>query len=98
MMRVYVFFLLMFVAVASGAQQYVIVLGTAQDGGYPHAGCRKECCQQAWSDARLSRYVVSLALVDSSEKKWWLFEATPDIAHQLELFNRITKGAYNYLP
>lgn len=28
-------------------QPYIIVLGVAQDGGYPHMGCTKDCCQAA---------------------------------------------------
>ena len=27
---------------------YAVVLGTTQDGGYPHAGCEKMCCKEAW--------------------------------------------------
>jgi pyrroloquinoline quinone biosynthesis protein B len=42
--------------------------------------------------------VTSLALVDPSTKKWWLFEATPDIKEQLHLFQQITKEAYSFLP
>ena len=26
----------------------VVVLGTAQDAGYPQAGCNKQCCAPAW--------------------------------------------------
>lgn len=25
---------------------FIIVLGTAQDGGYPHIGCDRTCCQK----------------------------------------------------
>ncbi|MDD7914871.1 hypothetical protein [Polaribacter ponticola] len=25
-------------------KQYITVLGTAQDGGYPHIGCQRTCC------------------------------------------------------
>ncbi len=77
---------------------YIQVLGIAQDGGYPHMGCEKNCCAPAWADASKGRYVVSLALVDPVSKKWWLFEATPDIKYQLHYFHTLTNGAYNYLP
>lgn len=77
---------------------YVLVLGVAQDGGYPHLGCEKECCNKAWKNDSLKRFVVSLALVDPASKKWWLFEATPDIKEQLQYFKTLTKGEYNYLP
>ena len=61
-------------------------------------GCEKTCCSPAWKNTTNRRFVVSMALVDPSSKKWWLFEATPDIREQLHYFNSLTKGAYNYLP
>ena len=27
-----------------GKRMIIHVLGTAQDGGYPHAGCKDDCC------------------------------------------------------
>jgi pyrroloquinoline quinone biosynthesis protein B len=27
---------------------YVMVLGVAQDAGYPQMNCKKECCAAAW--------------------------------------------------
>lgn len=77
---------------------YLIVLGTAQDGGYPHLGCEKACCNMAWKNDSLRQFVVSLALVDPSSKKWWLFEATPDIKEQLHHFKTLSGSEYNYLP
>lgn len=80
------------------ALPYILVLGIAQDGGYPHLGCEKNCCNMAWKNDSLKRYVVSLALVDPVTKKWWLFEATPDIKEQLNYFKKLTKSEYDYLP
>lgn len=77
---------------------FVLVLGVAQDAGYPQMGCEEKCCNKAWKNDSLKRFVVSLALVDPYSKKWWLFEATPDIKEQLQLFKTQTKGEYNYLP
>jgi pyrroloquinoline quinone biosynthesis protein B len=77
---------------------YIRILGIAQDGGNQHAGCKKKCCKDSWQYDSLRKYVVSLALVDSSAKKWWLFEATPDIKFQLQDFKVLTNGFYNYLP
>jgi pyrroloquinoline quinone biosynthesis protein B len=79
-------------------QLNIYILGIAQDGGYPHIGCSKECCTRAWQNSSLKKFVVSLALVDSNNKKWWLFEATPDIKDQLHLFQLLTHSRYNYLP
>ena len=80
------------------AQTYIQVLGTAQDGGYPHIGCKKQCCSRAWAGETEKQFVVSLALVDSVARKWWLFEATPDIKEQLQYFHTLNGGRYNYLP
>ncbi|SDE25322.1 MBL fold metallo-hydrolase [Pedobacter soli] len=77
---------------------YIIALGIAQDGGYPHMGCQKNCCKMAWAKPKMQKQVVSLALVDPVNKKWWLFEATPDIKQQLQHFKLQTNSAYPYLP
>ncbi|MCY7409057.1 MAG: hypothetical protein LH473_02200 [Chitinophagales bacterium] len=93
---------LIFISVSLYSQSspgiYIQLLGIAQDGGYPHAGCMKSCCTAAWNNDSLKRYVVSLALVDSVNNQWWLFEATPDIKYQLEDFHETTNGKFNYLP
>lgn len=75
-----------------------MVLGVAQDGGYPHAGCIKNCCAKAWGNTELRRHVVSLAVIQPDTKHWWLIEATPDIKDQLNYFRELTGGQYNYLP
>ena len=64
-------------------EQYITVLGIAQDAGYPHIGCQKECCAQFYSGKKPKQKVVALGLVDIKTKQKWLFEATPDIATQL---------------
>lgn len=76
----------------------IIVLGVAQDGGYPHLGCEKECCNYAWEHPEAKRLITSLALIVPDKESWYLFEATPDIKEQLRLFRQITGGRYNYLP
>jgi pyrroloquinoline quinone biosynthesis protein B len=62
----------------------LLVLGTAQDGGFPHAACRCERCAAARRDPRLARRVASLAVVLPAERRVYLIDATPDIAVQLE--------------
>jgi pyrroloquinoline quinone biosynthesis protein B len=74
------------------------VLGIAQDGGYPHIGCQKACCQKAWSGENQTHLRTSLALVDSVSRQWWLFEASPDINAQLHLFDSLTGHSYPFLP
>lgn len=82
----------------SFAQTKLFVLGTAQDAGYPQMGCERECCQLAHQQDTLKQYVVSLALVDFENGKWWLIEATPDIKEQLHLFAEVTQQQFNFLP
>ena len=102
-MRALLLFFIIGFSVQTWAQKipqssFVMILGVAQDGGYPHMGCQKNCCKMAWKDEKLRRNVVSLALVDPKTKKWWLFEATPDIKAQLQDFRIKTNEAYPYLP
>ncbi len=96
--RTIFYFTLLFHAHVIFAQTEIIVLGTAQDGGYPQMGCSRACCTLAHDHDSLKQYVVSLALADPQQKKWWLFEATPDIKEQLQLFACHTKNQYNFLP
>lgn len=63
---------------------YVLVLGTAQDGGLPQLGCQLECCRAARSDPSRARRVTSLLLVDPRSGSRWLFDASPDLAQQVE--------------
>ncbi len=67
--------------------QFLIVLGTAQDAGYPQIGCERADCIAAQKDRNLRKLVVSLGLVDKSTKQKWLLEATPDIGEQLFILN-----------
>ncbi len=67
---------------------FVVVLGIAQDAGYPQAGCYLSCCQQAWNDISQHRYVTSLLVVDPAIRKAWLIDATPDFKYQLQLIGK----------
>ena len=64
-------------------KQYLTVLGIAQDGGYPHIGCQKTCCQSIYKGLAKRKSVVSLGLIDKELKGKWIFEATPDLSTQL---------------
>ena len=63
--------------------QYITILGTAQDGGFPHIGCQKECCANYYNGSYKKQKVVSLGLVDQQNKQKWIFVATPDMSTQL---------------
>ena len=47
----------------------ILILGTAQDGGYPHVGCTNRCCEDARQDSSLKKYNASIALIDHMYKK-----------------------------
>ena len=67
----------------SKPNQYITILGTAQDGGFPHIGCQKKCCDDFYKDISPKQKVVSLGLIDREAQQKFLFEATPDISTQL---------------
>ncbi|HEX7140294.1 MAG TPA: MBL fold metallo-hydrolase [Vicinamibacterales bacterium] len=71
---------------------YVIVLGIAQDGGYPQAGCERPDCVAAWNDPKLRRHVVSLGIVDSSTNEHWMIDATPDFPEQFHALGGRVNG------
>jgi pyrroloquinoline quinone biosynthesis protein B len=59
---------------------YTLVLGTAQDAGYPQAGTKRS---PAWDDLSLRRLATCLALIDPRSERRWLIDATPDFKEQL---------------
>ena len=61
-----------------------VVLGIAQDGGVPHAGCHQKLCAEARRDPKKRRLVASLGLFDRAARKRFLVDATPDFAEQME--------------
>lgn len=67
----------------------VIVLGLAQDAGFPQAGCKKDCCRAAWADPSLKRFASSLAVVDHESGQRWLLDCTPDFREQLRLLDEV---------
>ena len=68
---------------APAERPFAIVLGTAQDGGYPQAGCKKDCCKGAWGDATKRRDVASLGIVDPGSNQRWFIECTPSFPRQV---------------
>ncbi len=68
---------------AAAIAPYVLVLGIAQDGGYPQAGCERPDCVAAWKNPKLRRRVASLAIVDPATNQRWIIDATPHFPEQL---------------
>lgn len=72
---------------------FIIILGTAQDGGYPQSGCKKECCRKAWDNPILRRLVTSIAVINPVTNEAWLIDATPDFKEQLHILDTLySKG------
>jgi pyrroloquinoline quinone biosynthesis protein B len=69
---------------------YIMVLGVAQDAGYPQMNCKKECCKQAWDNPELKRTTSCLAIVDPTTNEQWIIDATPNIKEQLQLLKQKT--------
>lgn len=70
-------------ASASEPGPRLMVLGIAQDAGYPQAGCYRPHCMAGWRGERDRRLPTSLGLIDPVQKKTWLFDATPALPEQL---------------
>ena len=79
-------------------QPYVMVLGIAQDAGYPQAGCEKRCCKPFWQGKTHRKLVASLALVDPAFGKAYLFDATPDFPTQLQRLRTQLHKSEPWLP
>ena len=70
---------------------YVMVLGIAQDAGYPQVNCKMKCCKKAWRNVALHKMATSLAIIDPTSNQQWIIDATPDIKKQIQLLNNETK-------
>ncbi|MBI1183767.1 pyrroloquinoline quinone biosynthesis protein PqqB [bacterium] len=67
----------------------LVVLGIAQDAGYPQIDCEKPCCQRVWNKERQPERVTCLGLIDRENKKSWLLEATPDLVSQWQSLKQL---------
>ena len=83
------FFLIPFFAFNQNKSNYTLkILGVVQDGGMPHLGNNKTCCENINKD----KYVTSLMLMNNENNESFLFDASPDINKQLNFMgDRIKK-------
>ena len=62
----------------SYAQSFeLLVLGTAQDAGYPQAGCSKSCCASVDNPETVASVAIAV------DNQFWIIDATPDFTEQL---------------
>ncbi len=84
-MRLATLLLLVFALSYAKESPYVLVLGIAQDGGRPHAGCDKDCCSDLWDKPEQHQKVSAIAIVDPISKQVWMIDATPDFPTQHQM-------------
>ena len=73
-------------------QPYILILGNAQDAGYPQIACQKECCQRIYKNHTYKRLISSIAIVDPISNESWLFDATPDFTQQTNILSKHLKN------
>jgi pyrroloquinoline quinone biosynthesis protein B len=92
-LRIKVLFLILITACATApppaTTPFTTVLGIAQDGGYPQAGCNRPDCIAAWRNPKLRQRVASLAIVDPQSHQRWIIDATPDFGSQLRTLDEV---------
>jgi len=67
---------------------YLVVLGVAQDAGFPQADCKKDCCKEVWADLTKRKMVSCLGLVNTKSEQGYIFDATPDFKDQLNILQQ----------
>ena len=74
-----------------GQTEFIYILGNVQDAGLPHIGCQHKFCKEKFNEFE-EYFTTSIAVVDPLERKYILFEATPDLPYQL---NYLEKEIFN---
>ena len=65
-----------------------VVLGTAQDGGHPQAGCKATCCNNPDALEAEPLYSSALAVCDPATRQSWIIDCTPAFPQQLALLEK----------
>ena len=71
-------------------EPFFVILGVAQDAGYPQIACLKSCCERTKNNSEFKRMVSCIGLVDPVSNQSWIFDATPDFTKQTELLSKYT--------
>jgi pyrroloquinoline quinone biosynthesis protein B len=73
---------------------HFVTLGTGQDCGVPHVGCRCTTCTAARQGRFPRRLAASAAIVDREGGRAWLIDASPDMPEQLEAVKDALGGVH----
>lgn len=71
---------------------FLVVLGIAQDAGYPQIGCTKDCCKKVYEKKAKKQLVSCIAIVDPVSNQKWIFDATPDFTEQVKMLDTYQSG------
>ncbi|MBK6483718.1 MAG: MBL fold metallo-hydrolase [Chitinophagales bacterium] len=74
---------------AESPPPYLIILGNAQDAGYPHIACEKTCCRLYYEGKEPKHFVSSIAVIDPVSGERFVFDCTPDFPAQLHLMDSL---------
>jgi len=85
---IFIFFIPLIAFNQENSTYSIKVLGVVQDGGLPHLGSNKLCCE----NTEQKKYVTSIILINEENNESYLFDASPDINEQLNFMgDRIRK-------
>ena len=85
---IFIFFIPLIAFNQVNSNYYIKILGVVQDGGLPHLGSNKLCCENIGQ----KKYVTSIILINDENNESFLFDASPDINEQLNFMgDRIKK-------
>ena len=88
MIRIFKFFFFFsFINFVNGQSEYIYILGNVQDAGLPHIGCQHAFCKDKFNKFE-EYFTTSIAVVDSVNQKYILFEASPDLPYQLNYLEK----------
>ncbi|MEL6922712.1 MAG: MBL fold metallo-hydrolase [Bacteroidota bacterium] len=68
---------------------FVMVLGVAQDAGYPQMDCQKSCCAPVWTGEQNAKRVSCLAVVNPQTGAAYIIDATPDFKMQWQQLSEL---------
>lgn len=68
---------------------FLMILGNAQDAGFPQAACKRSCCAAIEQGKVAGNMVAAIGILSPKEGKKWLIDATPDYRAQQALMDAI---------